>query len=78
MSRIAGVESADSPPMGDRHPVGTADTLVQGDVVLVEVSADRVQVQQCQPLYVGTGTGAAPVPAKSPGRWAQLYAAGRP
>lgn len=76
-SRIAGVESEPAGPVGGHHPAGTPDTLMHADVVLVEVSADRVQVQQCLPIYAGTGTGAAPIPAKSPGHWAQLYAAGR-
>lgn len=78
MSRIAGVISGPPPAMGAGHPAGTADTLQQGDVVLVRVSASHAQVEQALPLYAGTGTSAAPVPASSPGHWAQLYAAGRP
>jgi hypothetical protein len=72
--RIAGVGGNLAASIGDYHPV--ASMPMQAPVPLVRVSADRVQISECVPLYAGVT--AAPVPATAPGRWFQLYAAGRP
>lgn len=74
--RIAGVESNPAAAIGHFHPV--ADMPMRAPTTAVRVSADRVQVEDLVPLYVASGTSAAPVPASRPGRWFQLYAAGRP
>lgn len=74
--RVAGVGGNMPAAMGNYHPAGTPDTLMVMPMVAVRVGADRVQVEHLQPLWVGPA--AAPVPASSPGRWAQLYAAGQP
>jgi hypothetical protein len=44
-------------------------------LTLVQVTASGVQVSEATPLYAGPR--GAPIPATAPGRWQQLYAAGR-
>jgi hypothetical protein len=74
-SRIAGVGGNMPAAMGHFHPSAQIPGGMRAPMVRVIVSADRVQVHQATPLY--TARTAAPVPATAPGRWFQLYAAGR-
>jgi hypothetical protein len=61
--------------MGHFHPVASIPGGMRAPVTAVIVTADKVQVHQCAPLYLDPN--GAPVPATARGRWFQLYAAGR-
>lgn len=74
-SRIAAVGGNQAAALGHFHPAATIPGGMRAPMTAFYVSADKVQVQQCAPLYAGPA--AAPVPATAPGRWFQLTAAGR-
>lgn len=74
-TRIAGVGGNPAAAMGHYHPVATIPGGMVAPATHVIVTADRVQVHQCAPLYADPN--GAPIPATAPGRWFQLYAAGR-
>jgi hypothetical protein len=74
-SRIAGAGGNPAAAMGHFHPSAQIPGGMQAPMTCYQVSADRVQVQQMTPLY--TDPNGAPVPATAPGRWFQVYAAGR-
>lgn len=76
--RIAGVHSNMPAALGHYHPAATPGTPMEMPLTEVRVSADQTRLEHLEPLYGATGTGAAPIPARSPGHWAQLYAAGHP
>lgn len=76
MSRLYGVGGNPAAALGTFHPV--ADMPMMAPTTAVRVTADKVQVEDLVPLYVASGTSAAPIPAQRPGRWFQVYAAGRP
>lgn len=60
-------------PLPGEHPPPPMQMVMP--ITLVEVTADGVQVREAQPLYAGPR--GATIPATGPGRWQQLYAAGR-
>lgn len=59
--------------MGNAHPAPPQEMVMP--MTLVQVTASGVQVSDAVPLYAGPR--GAPIPATAPGRWQQLYAAGR-
>lgn len=63
-----------SQPLPGGHPVPPHEMVMP--LTIVEVTADGVTVREAQPIYAGPR--GAPIPATGPGRWQQLYAAGRP
>jgi hypothetical protein len=74
-SRIATVGGNQAAALGHYHPSASIPGGMVMPMTSFYVTADRVQVQQMTPLY--TDPNAAPIPATAPGRWVQLYAAGR-
>lgn len=73
--RISGVAGNYAAAQGQFHPVATIDGGMVMPMTLTVVTADTVQVHQLAPLYAGPT--AAPVPATAPGKWFQVWAAGR-
>ena len=74
-SRVAGVGGNMPAAMGHYHPATTIPGGMLAPMARVIVTADRVQVMQATPLYADPN--GAPIPATAPGRWFQVYAAGR-
>lgn len=85
--RTANVAANQAAHETSMHPWGTGETPVRDHMVLIELGPQTApyagtgmpgwaygRVQQMTPLIMPNG---APVPATAPGRWAQLYAAGR-
>lgn len=74
-SRIAGVGGNQAAAIGHWHPSASIPGGMRAPTVAVIVTADRVQVSHMTPLYADPN--GAPIPASAPGRWQQIYAAGR-